>query len=582
MKIYNLISKLLILIVGFGTMCKSPTQPVADLIIKNAKILTVDSGFTIANGLAIKGNKFIAVGSADDILKFKGVKTQIVDVMGRTVIPGLIDAHTHPESASLSEVVEEIPDLHSIQDLLNWIQIQATNKKEREWIIHPKLFYTRLGDLRQPTLEELDQAAPDNPVFLNGSYGGLINSEAMKISGITKESQHEGLIRNPKTNQLTGFIRGSAFDLLNLPVDRNISPQKEIDALKALFSRYNQYGITGIISGYADLENYKRYREMSQNDELTLRITQNFLLPTTSNDSSVESLTAAISAIPTSTGEGNEWVRTGSMKIFLDGGILTGTAYLREPWGVRSMPIYNISDPDYRGVVKYSFEQLTKIISVVDKSGWVFTAHCTGGGAVDLLLDVFEDINAKIPIREKRFSIIHGNFFDDNAIKRMQGLGVLANIQPAWFYKDADAMNYILGIERIKTFNPYNTMIKEGVILCGGSDHMVKLDANTSINPYNPFIGMWTMITRTTDSGKIIEPDEAITRRQALEIYTINNAFATSEEALKGSIEVGKLADLAVLSEDLLECPVNRIKDIQSDLTIVGGKVVFATSTFIQ
>lgn len=192
------------------------------------------------------------------------------------------------------------------------------------------------------------------------------------------------------------------------------------------------------------------------------------------------------------------------------------------------------------------------------------------------MLDVFEEVNKVKPIRERRFSIIHGNFFTKESIERMQKLGVIANCQAAWFYKDADAMNTILGNERIKTFNPFRSIIEAGVVVSGGSDHMVKLDPNASINPYNPFLAMWSMITRKTEQGNVIVSSEAISRADALKMYTINNAFSTFEENTKGSIEPGKLADLVVLSDDYLLCPEDNIKSIKAELTMVGGKVVFA------
>ncbi|XOV92246.1 MAG: amidohydrolase [Bacteroidota bacterium] len=560
-------------ILGF-TSCKKSQQTFADLIITNAKIITVDSSFSIASDLAIKGDRFIGVGTQEEISGFKGNETRIIDLQGKTVVPGLIDAHMHPETASISELDEEIPVLNSIEDLLQWIRAQATTKAAGEWIIHPKLFYTRLGDLRQPTIEELDEAAPKNPVFLNGSYGGLINTQALKVSRITLDPKNEGLIKDPETNEFTGFIKGTAFRLLKLPPEKEISKPEKTKAIKTLFSEYNRYGITGIISGYIYPDFYEIYKELNQSKGLSLRIYQNYLFPFDGVESK-EALIDSINSLPTKTGEGDEWLRTGSMKIILDGGILTGTAYLREPWGEQAAKVYNITDPKYTGFVKYTPERLYDIVTAIDQAGWIFTAHSTGGGGVDLLLDTFEKLNSTRPVNDKRFSIIHGNFYTKESIQRMHDLGIMGNIQPAWFYEDADAMKYILGEQRIKTFNPYGSMQRKGVILNGGSDHMVKLDANTSINPYNPFLGMWVMVTRTTKDGTIIEPDEALTREAALKAYTINNAYATFEESIKGSIEVGKLADLAVLSKDPLTCSENEIKTIESELTIVGGKVVY-------
>src|SRR5205085_1993956 len=201
------------------------------------------------------------------------------------------------------------------------------------------------------------------------------------------------------------------------------------------------------------------------------------------------------------TGYGDAMVRVGALKITLDGGILTGTAYLREPWGEKAHAIFGIDDTAYRGIINYSREDLFSIVKAANELNWKFTAHCTGGGGVDMLLDVFEQVNRLKPIKERRFSIIHGNFFTKEAISRMSELGVCADMQPAWFYKDADAMEYILGEKRNQTFHPYRSLIDAGVVVNGGSDHMVKLDANTSVNPYNPFLGMWAVVSRTTERG---------------------------------------------------------------------------------
>ncbi|MEA3461446.1 MAG: amidohydrolase family protein, partial [Bacteroidota bacterium] len=307
------------------------------------------------------------------------------------------------------------------------------------------------------------------------------------------------------------------------------------------------------------------YRELGLENKLTLRVCQNIIL----------GLNSTIKEINFVTGDGDEWARIGAVKVFLDGGILTGTAYLREPWGDKARSIFGIRDTTYRGVINYTPEELLAIVTAANENGWKFTAHCTGGGGVDLLLDVYEQVNEMKSIKDRRFSIIHGNFFTDRAIQRMSELGVYADMQPAWFYKDADAMKEILGEERIETFHPYRSLLDAGVVVNGGSDHMVKWDANTSINPYNPFLAIWTLVTRTTERNRVIISSEAITREEALRMYTINNAYASFEESIKGSIEPGKLADVAILSDDLLECPVNQIKDIRSELTIVGGKIVY-------
>jgi len=572
--VLSLVSLFIFLLIHFA--CEP--MPSADLILFNGKIVTVDHNFTIADALAISKDKIKAVGTNRKIRRFTGSKTRVIDLKGKTVIPGLIDSHLHPESASFSELDEEIPDVHTIDQLLTWIKGQTMTKEKGKWIIIPKFFSTRLIEMRQPTLAELDSVAPYHPVFLDGSFGGMINSTSMQLSGITYKTDHPGIIRDRNTGLLTGFIMASAFNILKVPQQKTLSYQEKQDALREMLKRYNRYGITSLFIGSGDFESVKMYRDMSDKKILTARIYQNILLQT-DRKITKESVAEKLKKYDNKTGYGDEWVRIGSLKVILDGGILTGTAYLTELWGEKAADIFGIEDPAYRGVINYSREELLAIVSVANEFNWSFTAHATGSGSVDLLLDVFNEVNQSKSIKEKRFSIIHGNFFSKDAIKLMRELGVYANMQPAWFYKDADAMESILGKERIRTFHPYKSMLDAGVMINGGSDHMVKWDANTSINPYNPFLAMWTMVTRKTEHGSVIGPSEAITREQALKIYTINNAYASFEESIKGSIEPGKLADMAILTDDILNCPVDKIKDIESVLTILGGKIIYSSTT---
>jgi predicted amidohydrolase YtcJ len=572
--VISLVVLLILLLIHFA--CKP--LPSADLILINGKIITVDYNFTIAEAVAISKDKIEAVGTNSQIRRLTGSTTRTIDLKGKTVIPGLIDSHLHPESASLSELYEEIPDVHTLDQLLTWIKSQTMIKEKGNWIIFPKFFSTRLIEMRNPTLAELDSVAPGHPLFLDGSFGGMINSAAMKLSDITFKTDQPGIIKERKTGMPTGFIRASAYNLLRIPQKKPLSYQENQDALREMLKRYNRYGITSLFSGAGDFESVKMYRDMSDKKILTARIYQNILLQTEGKITK-ESVTEKLKKYEHITGYGDEWVRIGSLKVLLDGGILTGTAYLQEPWGEKARDIFGIEDPEYRGVINYSREELLAIVSVANEFNWSFTAHATGGGAVDLLLDVFKEVDSSKSIKGRRFSIIHGNFFTGEAIKLMSELGVYANMQPVWFYKDADAMEYILGKERIKTFHPYKSMLDAGVMINGGSDHMVKWDANTSINPYNPFLAMWTMVSRTTERGSVIMPSEAITREQALKIYTINNAFASFEESIKGSIEAGKLADMAIITDDFLTCPVDKIKNIESVMTIVGGRIVYTSTT---
>ena len=547
----------------------------ADIILHHGKIITVDKNFSVAEAVAIKDGRILNVGTDDDILEFKGDHTTVIDLKGRAVVPGLIEGHAHPIAASQSELHDSIPVVTTIDELLKWIASEAEEKEEGEWIVHPKFFITRLSDMRQITLSELDSVAPKNPVFLNGSYGGVINSKAFAVSRIESRN-HPGILKDEKTGKPNGLIRRSAFPLLSLPKSGNITAEEKARALKELLHRYNSVGFTSVCSGGGTATEMDAFKDLLKRNELSVRIFHNITMAL-DGEKSAAALIAELKQLGLKTGDGDEWVKAGALKVVLDGGMLTGTAFLHQGWGKNARELYGINDPSYRGELMYTKKELINIISAAGATGWKFTAHVTGGGGVDTLLAAYEEVHKNTPIDGRRFSVIHGNFFTDSAIAKMARMRVYADMQPAWFFKDTDLLEKVLGSERLKTFHPYRSLVQAGVIVNSGSDHMVKTDPDLSINPYNPFTAMWSMVTRKTEKGTVYNPEEAVSREDALKMYTINNAYASFEEDVKGSIEKGKFADLVVLSHDVLTCPMDSIRNIRPLLTMVNGKTVFDT-----
>jgi predicted amidohydrolase YtcJ len=550
----------------------SPAGLIPDRILFNGKIVTVDANFSVVEAMAIRGDRIQATGTNAEILELAGPATEMLDLQGKTALPGLIEAHAHPVDASKSELIEEIPDVNSIRQLLDYIVSQAKRKPPGEWIVHSKFFSTRLKEMRQPTRHELDHAAPDHPIFLNGSFGGMINSCAMRAAGISKDSDHQGILKDARTGEPTGAIHMSAFSMLKGMPAVILTYEERLDALEAMLRRYNQVGFTSVTDAYQPPAELKLYLDLWKRGRLPTRACVHMAAPPFE---SREQFAAKLAEWGLYSGFGNEMVRIGALKFLFDGGILTGTAYLREPWGEKAGEVFGIEDPDYRGIISFPETQLREVVSAGNEHGWKIAVHCTGGGAVDMLLKAYEEADALRPIRPQRSCIVHGNFFTPEAIEKCAELGIIADCQPAWFYKDADAMKHILGADRVKNFLPLRSLFDAGVIVNGGSDHMVKFDSYRSVNPYNPFLGMWTAIARQTERGTIIEPSQALTREQALRMYTIHNAYGTFEEDLKGSLEPGKLADLILISTDYLTCPVADIRDIQVEMTLLGGKIVY-------
>jgi predicted amidohydrolase YtcJ len=214
------------------------------------------------------------------------------------------------------------------------------------------------------------------------------------------------------------------------------------------------------------------------------------------------------------------------------------------------------------------------VVEEAVKRHWQVTAHTAGEAAMDVLLDAYDLVNRKLPIKELRLCITHANFPSKHNLERCQRLGVCADVQPAWLYKDGSTLYRVLGEERLRWFQPYRSWLKYTVI-GGGSDHMIKLDAMEATNPWNPWLGMWITLARVTERGDVLMPEERLTREQAVRLYTINNAYLNHEEREKGSLEVAKLADLIVIDRDILLCPLHDLPTTKVAYTVVNGKIVY-------
>jgi predicted amidohydrolase YtcJ len=258
--------------------------------------------------------------------------------------------------------------------------------------------------------------------------------------------------------------------------------------------------------------------------------------------------------------------------------MLTGSARMREPWGVSK--IYSITDPDYRGVWRTPPERLLPIVRATVEARLQFTAHSVGDGAVHKLLDTYEQVGKELgddAVRKTRPSITHCNFMSKEAVEKLARLGVVADIQPIWLYMDARTLEAHFGYERLRYFQPLKSLFEAGGIAGGGSDHMQKIGGLQSINPYNPFLGMATTVTRRARwYDKQLHPEEVLSREQAIRFYTSNNAWLLFKETEVGSLEPGKFADFIVVDTDLLTCPEEKIRETKVLKTYLAGKQVYA------
>ena len=549
-----------------------------DLILYHGKIVTVDETFSVEEGIAIQGDRILAVGKNSEIRKLAGPGTKIIDLQGRTVIPGLCDSHVHATGAALYEYDHPIPEMETVADVLAYIGNRAEILPDGEWIVVRQVFITRLREQRYPTRKELDAVAPKNPVMFSTGPDCVCNSLALQLSGIDRDfkiadGQAGQIEKDPGTGELTGVLRNASRFVKARSNEKSPSPEDRVQRIRQLFADYNSVGLTSVADRAASDDAIKSYAELKARNELTCRVFLSYSVNGSGSKEVVEKGIQRAADHPLHRYDNRLWLR--GVKVFLDGGMLTGSAYMKKPWG--QSEIYSISDPLYRGLRFIEQPQLVHMARYALERDLQFTAHSVGDAAIQALIDAYVEIDKSFPLRAHRPCITHCNFLSREAIEQMHQIGVVADLQPAWLWLDGATLRKQFGDERLAYFQPYKTLFETGVVVGGGSDHMQRIGSLRSVNPYNPFLGLWVAITRQPrHADRALHPEQAISREQALRLYTINNAFLTFEEKEKGSLEPGKLADLVVLKTDLLTCPVENIREIAVHETYVGGQRVYS------
>lgn len=543
----------------------------ADTVYHNGRIVTLSSAKPTAEAMSVSGGRIVAIGTNEEVLAAAGSARRI-DLRGRTVLPGLIDSHTHPLGAALSEFDGEIPVLNSIEEVGAYLKRLAAEVPRDRLLFVPKVYSTRLRERRYPTRQELDAATGDRPAMTDNGYASVLNSHLLRKLNITRDTPEppNGKIIRDNSGEPTGLILGAPQLLGALRASRGFSHEERVEAHQRMQRAYNQVGITTTIDRGQRAEGLRVYQDLHRRGAMTVRTTVTYRIGAQGSPGDVRK---EMEAIPFVTGLGDEWLRIGPIKTVVDGGILIGTAYLREPYGENTQ-VYGYTDPDYRGVLAVPRENVVEMARTANRLGWQMTAHTTGSGSIELLLEAYEAASRDRPIKDRRFTVTHGNFPTPEAIATAARLGVIFDVQPAWHHFDGPALQHVFGPRRVESFLPLRSMIDAGVMVAGGSDHMIKFDSRQAINAYNPFFGMWMAITRKMTDGEVLGPKQRITRDEALRMWTSNGAYNAFEEDNRGSLEPGKFADFAVISADYLTCPEDAIRDIEVLATVVGGRLV--------
>jgi predicted amidohydrolase YtcJ len=530
---------------------QQPAVP-PDTILVNGHVLTVDARFSIAEAVAVTGGKFSAVGTDAAIRKLAGPKTTTIDLHGQTVIPGLADGHLHDAGGGPGV---DLSAARSLADILAAVAARVKQSRAGDVIVSNSDWHeAQLKEHRLPYRADLDTVSSANPVVLvRGGHEYILNSAALRKWNITKETppQPGGRITRDATGELNGELIDRAKALVQLPP----APPLTIETLVEQHKKLNAAGLTSIRYPGAPIEQYRLLEEMKRRGLLTIRVSQLMRVPA----DSAEKMRAAAAALGVKPDEGDEWLRVGGMKLGVDGGFEGG--WMRqpyvEPWG---------EGGTFYGVNTMKQAPYTDVVKELNRLGWRVATHAVGDAAIDEVLSAYEAAHAEQSIAGRRWVLEHGFIAQPDQIARLKKLDLVVSAQDHLYLAGPSLVNYWGPVRAART-TPMRAFLDAGFVVAGGTD--------SAVVPYPPLWVIYHFVTRDTISGGVLGADQKITRREALQVETINNAYLTFEERIKGSIELGKLADLVVLPEDILTVPEKRIEQMHVSMTMVGGTVVY-------
>jgi predicted amidohydrolase YtcJ len=529
----------------------------ADLVLLNANVITIDNTQPTAEAVAVVGNRIARVGSNAEIREEIRPGTRVIDLGGRTLLPGFNDNHTHPISFGIGLGLIDarpaaIPTLAGLQDAFRAASADAGNGRG-DWLLARGYDDSRLDVCRHPTRQELDVATGSRPALLTRTCGHLAvaNSAALALAGITRDTPDPegGQIDRDTSGEPTGLLRETAMRLVQDRIPRTTRAQMK-DALRAAGARFLAHGITSV--GEAAIrtsDEFAAYQELARDGELPMRVFTMMLIDDTLDD---------LAALGMRTGWGDDWLRIGPAKLFQDGSGGGRTAAMTTDY---------VNDPGNRGITIYDQEGLNERFRRAHAAGFQLAAHAIGDRAITMILDAYELVLSESSKPDHRFRIEHCGMCTPEIIDRLARLGVIAVPQPNFIHELGDSYIRNFTPEQLALAYPGRTWFDRGIVAVGSSDVPV-VDCDVRMN-------LRSAVTRLTATGQRMGPQQGVTIDEAVRMFTINGAYASFEEHAKGSITAGKLADLVVLSADPRAIPAEDLPSLSVDMTIVDGRVAF-------
>lgn len=528
-----------------------PGWTVPDLILYNGRIRTIDPNQPRASAVAIANGRFLAVGSDDDVLALSKTGVKKIDLEGKSVVPGFIDAHTHPLYAGIRHLRWVDCDLRSISAIQDAIRERAARTPPGEWVVGFKYDDTKTAERRKLTRKDLDEAVPDHPVFIQhrGGHTAYVNSAAYKAAGVGENTPDPpgGRFERGPDGDLNGGLAETATEPFWDKIPTDYTRDEYRQGVKLIGEMMTRSGVTSVTDAEGAPVDLRAYQDARDNDDLLLRV-YCFIVE--------KSLDEMIEA-GVRTGLGDEWVKVGAVKLVCDGSISERTARLSEPF---------VGRPDDYGILVTEEDELYEQARRAHEAGWQIGTHANGDVAIDITLRIYERLQREQPRPDPRYRLEHCTVIDDSLVARIKALDAIPNPFSTYVYYHGEKMRHY-GAERLNRMFAVRSFLDAGIRVTQTSDYPP--------GPFEPMMAIQSSVTRTDSNGTLWGPDQRISVEDALRVATINGAYASYEEQIKGSIETGKLADLVVLGRDPTEVDPSEIIDIPIERTMVGGRWVY-------
>jgi predicted amidohydrolase YtcJ len=534
---------------AFAALPRHRQEP--DTILWNGDILTMDSAAPRAQGMAIRGGRIIGVGSNAEMQRLAGPSTRRLDLGGRVVIPGVIDAHNHPAGAGLSHLREVDCDLRSVGAIQAALRDRARTTPPGEWILGFKYDDTKTAERRFLTVQDLDAVSTQHPILVvhRGGHTAYVNALAFAAAGITASSPDPvgGRFERDAKGALSGRVAESAMNPLAAKAARPYSRADRQAGVAEISRRLAAAGITSVTDAFGSPDDLRAYQDAQRAGELRTRVYCHV------GDVFLDAMIATGGR----TGMGDDWVKLGGVKFVSDGSISERTARLAEPY---------VGRPDDRGIMVNDAEVLWPQYVKAHTNGWQLATHANGDVAIDMVCALYERLQREHPRPDPRFRFEHCTVLTPALIGRIKALGGIPTPFASYVYFHGEKMTEY-GATRTERMFPMRWFLDAGIPAAMGSDYPP--------GPFEPMMALTSMLTRTDIRGTTWGASQRITFDEALRVLTVNGAWASFEERLKGSLMAGKVADLVVLGRDPRRVPPAEIVNVPIERTMVDGRWVF-------